>query len=291
MSVGTLSVRTGDGTSGGPVETTVKPRTSYLIGRSIEADLPIDDARVSRRHLLIEPEEHGWRIRDVSSNGSWHNGVRVDANGLLVHQSGTVRIFLGDPLGPEVAITYQAPVVAEPVRPAAAPPLGHGTVLRRRTELPPGDPGIDGGITRLEHRQEVAHPLAVGRITVGRDPRSDLHLPDLLVSRNHAELLVQNNEAEIVDLGSANGTFVNGQRVTRSPVFEGDVITIGHYLLQVEGSRARRVRRHRRCQLRGAGAGGLRRAEAADARRQLPPARPDAAGRGRARPERESRPC
>ena len=64
-----------------------------------------------------------------------------------------------------------------------------------------------------------------------------MHLPDLLVSRNHAELRIAHNEAEIVDLGSANGTFVNGQRVIQAPVYEGDVITIGHYLLQVEGSR------------------------------------------------------
>ncbi|HZC27521.1 MAG TPA: FHA domain-containing protein, partial [Actinopolymorphaceae bacterium] len=115
MSVGTLSVRTGDGTSGAPVETVLNPRGSCLIGRSISADMLIDDARVSRRHLLIEPEEHGWRIRDVSSNGSWHNGARVDAGGLLVDRTGTVRIFLGDPLGPEVAITYQAPRAADPV--------------------------------------------------------------------------------------------------------------------------------------------------------------------------------
>ena len=89
----------------------------------------------------------------------------------------------------------------------------------------------------MQHQQQAAHDLVTGRITVGRDPNSDVHLPDLLVSRNHAELRIANNEAEIVDLGSANGTFVNGQRVIQAPVYDGDVITIGHYLLQVEGSR------------------------------------------------------
>jgi ABC-type multidrug transport system ATPase subunit/pSer/pThr/pTyr-binding forkhead associated (FHA) protein len=240
MTAATLSVTTGNGAPGGAIQAVVKPRTSCLIGRSIEADVLIDDVRVSRRHLLIEPEAEGWRIRDVSTNGSWHNGVRLEANGLLVLQAGTVRIFLGDPVGPEVAITYQAPPVAETVRPAADRRLGPATVLRRRTDLPASDPGRSvgaGGITRLDHQQQAAHELATGRITVGRDPHSDVHLPDLLVSRNHAELRIAHNEAEIVDLGSANGTFVNGQRVTRAPVYEGDVITIGHYLLQVEGSR------------------------------------------------------
>jgi ABC-type multidrug transport system ATPase subunit len=234
--VGTLSVSTGNASSGGPVETIVKPRTSFLIGRSIEADLLVDDIQVSRRHLLIEPDEHGWRIRDVSTNGSWHNGVRLDASGLLVRQTGTVRIFLGDPRGPEVVITYQAPAPAAPAAPAPERHRRMATVLRRRTELPSAGADI-GAMTQLEHQQQEAHPLAIGRITVGRDPRNDLHLPDLLVSRNHAELRVQQGEAEIVDLGSANGTFVNGQRVTRAQVYDGDVITIGHYLLQVEGSR------------------------------------------------------
>jgi len=239
VTTATLTVTTGNGTSGGPIEAVVKPRTSFLIGRSIEADLLIDDVRVSRRHLVIEPDARGWRIRDVSSNGSWHDGAPIDANGLLVRADGTVRVFLGDPVGPEVAITYRAPVVAEAVRPGADRQLGPGTMLRRRTELPPSDPGRSlgvAGMTPVEHQQQAAHELAVGRITVGRDPQSDVHLPDLLVSRNHAELRIANNEAEIVDVDSANGTFVNGQRVTQAPVYEGDVITIGHYLLQVEGS-------------------------------------------------------
>ncbi|WP_397311268.1 FHA domain-containing protein [Parafrankia sp. CH37] len=40
---------------------------------------------------------------------------------------------------------------------------------------------------------------------------------------------------EIVDLASANGTFVNGQRVMRAPVGQRDVIAIGHHLYQLEG--------------------------------------------------------
>jgi ABC-type multidrug transport system ATPase subunit len=214
-----------------------------VVGRSVEADIVVDDARVSRRHLVIEPEGSAWRIRDVSANGSWCNGVRIDPSGLLLNQTATVRVLLGDPAGPEVVFAYQAPALAPPaatVRPGDAPGFGPGTMLRRRDELPPSDPGHSvgaAGVTRLEHQQQAAHDLAVGRITVGRDPSSDVHLPDLLVSRNHAELRIAHNEAEIVDLGSANGTFVNGQRVIQAPVYDGDVITIGHYLLQVEGSR------------------------------------------------------
>jgi ABC-type multidrug transport system ATPase subunit len=91
-------------------------------------------------------------------------------------------------------------------------------------------------VSQLEHNKRAAYPLVPGRMTVGRDPSCDIQLADLLVSRSHAELHVGTDSAEIVDLRSGNGTFVNGQRVTRAAIFEGDLITIGHFLLQVEGS-------------------------------------------------------
>jgi ABC-type multidrug transport system ATPase subunit len=234
VTTATLSVTTGNDTPGGPVNVVVEPRTTCVVGRSIEADVLVDDARVSRRHLVIEPDGDGWRIRDVSANGSWHNGARIADSGLPV-PAGAVRIVLGDAEGPEVVITYQPATPAGPQR-----AFGPGTMLRRRTDLPASDPGRTmgaAGVTHLEHRQNADHELVAGRITVGRDPGNDLHLADLLVSRQHAELRIADNEAEIVDLQSANGTFVNGQRVNRAPVYDGDVITIGHYLLQVEGNR------------------------------------------------------
>ncbi|HEY2165910.1 MAG TPA: ATP-binding cassette domain-containing protein [Jatrophihabitantaceae bacterium] len=244
-----MTVTTGAGTAAGPTSNVAPPGKAFVIGRSIEADLLVDDARVSRRHLLLQSEGDGWRIRDVSSNGSWCDGARLGEDGLLIQHSGTLRLFLGDAAGPEIALTYQAPVpAAVPVAAHAPafpetvrPPERHltsGTMLRRRDELPASDPERDLGAsgTRLQHQQQAAHDLVVGRITVGRDPANDVHVPDLLVSRFHAELRVANNTAEIVDRGSANGTFVNGQRVIQAPVFDGDVITIGHYLLQVEGS-------------------------------------------------------
>jgi ABC-type multidrug transport system ATPase subunit/pSer/pThr/pTyr-binding forkhead associated (FHA) protein/ABC-type multidrug transport system permease subunit len=239
VTTATLTVTTGTGTAAGPITTVVNSRAPFVIGRALEADLVIDDVRVSRRHLVIEADDQGWQIHDASSNGSWFNGAQLGAGGLLMRQAGTARLFLGDAAGPEVAITFQAPAVAETIRPVADRQLGHGTVLRRREDLTPSDPNRSMGVsgTRLQHQQQAAHELAVGRITVGRDPASDVHLPDLLVSRNHAELRIAHNEAEIVDLGSANGTFVNGQRVIQAPVYDGDVITIGHYLLQVEGGR------------------------------------------------------
>jgi DNA-binding NtrC family response regulator len=67
-----------------------------------------------------------------------------------------------------------------------------------------------------------------GRVVVGRSPDVQLHIQDRAASRRHAEVVMQAGEAELVDLGSHNGTLVNGARIDgRRALSSGDVITIG----------------------------------------------------------------
>jgi hypothetical protein len=66
-----------------------------------------------------------------------------------------------------------------------------------------------------------------GVINIGRDPRSDLVLSDGKVSRHHAQIRLEGGWPVIYDLRSTNGTFVNGQRVTRQVLRDGDEIRVG----------------------------------------------------------------
>ena len=75
------------------------------------------------------------------------------------------------------------------------------------------------------------------RITIGRLPENDVVVDDLLVSRHHAVLTRVPDGWSLRDLGSANGTYLNGRRVTEEPAVEGDVIGVGHALLQLSGDR------------------------------------------------------
>ncbi|GAA4840741.1 hypothetical protein GCM10023201_33550 [Actinomycetospora corticicola] len=75
------------------------------------------------------------------------------------------------------------------------------------------------------------------RISIGRDERNDVVVEDLLASRRHAELLRRGDRWLLVDLGSANGTFVNGRRVRTRAIGPGDVVAIGHVLLHLEDDR------------------------------------------------------
>lgn len=63
--------------------------------------------------------------------------------------------------------------------------------------------------------------------TIGRAPRADFIVDAALVSRVHCRLAAGAGEIEAVDLSSTNGTFVNGQRVVRGLLREGDRLRIG----------------------------------------------------------------
>jgi predicted component of type VI protein secretion system len=75
---------------------------------------------------------------------------------------------------------------------------------------------------------------------MGRREDCDLRIPLGEVSRKHCRLIADGDTLKIEDLGSSNGTFVNGQRIQESPVNPGDVIQIGPimFVVQIDGTPA-----------------------------------------------------
>ena len=70
-------------------------------------------------------------------------------------------------------------------------------------------------------------------IIVGRSSDLDMVLVEDMVSRRHAKIMVNADQVTIQDLGSTNGTFVNGDRVSGRRVLQsGDVVTIGQTQLE-----------------------------------------------------------
>jgi len=70
--------------------------------------------------------------------------------------------------------------------------------------------------------------------TVGRNEENDIFLVDPSVSRNHATLTLETDGATVSDLGSTNGTYVNGERVTTCHVASGDLISFGNTQMRLE---------------------------------------------------------
>lgn len=69
--------------------------------------------------------------------------------------------------------------------------------------------------------------LEAAELVIGRSSRADLHLADEGVSRRHALLIRARGHYFIQDLESSNGTFLEGRRVKRAPLLEGDLIQLG----------------------------------------------------------------
>lgn len=72
-----------------------------------------------------------------------------------------------------------------------------------------------------------------GEIVIGRSSELDMVLVEDMVSRRHAKITVAGEEIYIQDLGSTNGTFVNGEKITRARVQEGDRILIGTSIIKL----------------------------------------------------------
>lgn len=72
-------------------------------------------------------------------------------------------------------------------------------------------------------------PLGADPATIGRSPQGDLFIDNPAVSFHHARVFSQAGVYYVEDLGSLNGTFLNGVRITQAPLTYGDVITIGKH--------------------------------------------------------------
>jgi pSer/pThr/pTyr-binding forkhead associated (FHA) protein len=80
-------------------------------------------------------------------------------------------------------------------------------------------------------------PLKPGRYVVGRQEDANLRIPLPAVSRRHAEIVVDDDSLTVRDLGSSNGTYVNGERIQEAQIKPGDVLALGDFQLvaQING--------------------------------------------------------
>ncbi|MEU6508214.1 FHA domain-containing protein [Streptomyces sp. NPDC046942] len=184
--------------------TVMSPGRDYHVGRDPLSDIVFDDARVSWHHAVLRCDHDHWTLADRhSTNGTYADGRRIEE--WEVRPGSEIRF--GNPADGPRAVPAGAPPPT-PDRPSAVSlPLLTGT-FRRPTSV---------------------RPLPVRTVRIGRAPDSDLVVDDLTVSRRHAELRAHaDGTYEIADVGSHNGTYLNGRPVTRAPLGPGDIVGIGH---------------------------------------------------------------
>jgi len=183
------------------------------VGRSPRNTVQIDDTAASRRHCRLENRAEGWVLCDLgSSNGTLLNDEKVEEK-----------------------------------------PLRHGDVIRigkttlelvEEVELDLELDADDG-----EPRFVLVHqsgdrlgdriPLAPGRTVFGRQPGDGVRLEGTGVSAKHFEIRTESDRVVVRDLGSTNGTRVNGERVEEHTLAPDDAIQAGTVRLRFLDSEAR----------------------------------------------------
>ncbi len=94
-----------------------------------------------------------------------------------------------------------------------------------------------------------------GEVVVGRSGELDMVLVEDMVSRRHAKITVTNGQIFIQDLGSTNGSFVNGERIKRSKLSEGDRVLIGTSIIKVVATEGAATMREAKAALEDVAAG------------------------------------
>lgn len=84
-------------------------------------------------------------------------------------------------------------------------------------------------------------PLEQDVITIGRKPDNDIVIDNQAVSGHHAKFIKEEDSFFIEDTNSLNGTYVNGQKIFKSEIYNGDVVLIGVHTLDVVSDKIREL--------------------------------------------------
>ncbi len=82
------------------------------------------------------------------------------------------------------------------------------------------------------HAEGMEYLIARTSAVIGRDSHADIRLKDPLVSREHAAILYRNGKFVLEDLGSTNGTVMNGASIKQVDLHHGDTFSLGNTVLQ-----------------------------------------------------------
>jgi pSer/pThr/pTyr-binding forkhead associated (FHA) protein len=203
---------------------------TLVFGRDASADVVVSGTEVSRRHAEIKTTAEGYVLMDLSVNGTYVNGQRIGRSHVLA-RADVIRIghdefrFYAE-AAPAPAPLPPRPAPPEPVR----PPTGAGARLSdtlmglpsealKESETPtpvqptPAVAPIASLLVRTGSLRGRRMPIRVPVVNVGRADFNDIVLAEPSVSTTHAKLQRREGLWVISDLGSTNGTFVEGEPV------------------------------------------------------------------------------
>ena len=220
------------------------PRGQLIVGREAStASLVLANAAVSGNHATVMLDRMHV-VDNGSTSGTYMNGQRIPAQQPVPIDPNGVITFGPVPVPVSVLLQLGQAMGAPMGAPAGAPPMGAPSTQGVPMGGPPGPAAAAPADGPRKHRTVIGElniaDLAQNVITIGRTPDNKIVVPHPQVSSKHAILTKVGNEFFLEDKGSANGTFVRGQRLApgqKVPVANGEKIFIGPMpvLLQLAG--------------------------------------------------------
>src|SRR5918996_982181 len=201
-----------------------------VFGREAASDVVVTSGDVSRRHAEIQVGTEGYVLMDLSVNGTFVNGKRVGRSHLLA-RADVIRIGTDEfrfyaeaapaapPLGPR-PLPSEGPLHTPTGASARLSDTMHGVPLSvpsDQTPTPPSAP-VSQPIASLLVRSGAMRgrrlPITLPVVNLGRADYNDIVIADPSVSTTHAKLQRRDDVWVLTDLGSTNGTYVEGEPVT-----------------------------------------------------------------------------
>lgn len=198
-----------------------------VIGRGAHADVRLPSRAVSETHAVVRMEAGELSITDEgSTNGTAVNGQPlVRGRKKLLHPGDRITVP-----GFEITVETTVAVPDPPERTAAvARQLLAGALAAAGGEAAPPQLHLVSG---RRAGQVWKFPPCPARLVAGRGEMCDVILDDADCSRQHAEFVRDNEGVVVRDLGSKNGLFVGGRRVTERRLRDGDKIQLGRTVLE-----------------------------------------------------------
>ncbi|MFN2239022.1 MAG: FHA domain-containing protein [Thermoanaerobaculia bacterium] len=191
-------------------------------------EIDLEQVTLSAAELKLLLRIDGRRtVADLIGSGDREKVVdlieRLIAMGIVERQTAPL-----SPEEPTPAAAQPAPATETPPPPAPAAASEASEDLvpgRTMMELPAG--GFTAACLTVHDASNTSFPLFDDLYNLGRDPSNDIAIPDASISGRHARLRRTPSGYEIEDTGSRNGSFVNGEKIEKATLADGDMVRLG----------------------------------------------------------------
>ena len=171
---------------------------TVVIGRDLNCDIVLDAPQISRQHVRLTSTPTGWHIQDLGSSNKTFLNDRHTAPITIAEATERDILYMG---------SYRFPI------------------SRLKDFL---------GDHHAAESSVLALPVGKKITTIGRGSENDIVIDAPQVSRHHARLIRKDHALFVEDLASANGTFVNGERVGRKQLLPQDTVSFGTYAVHID---------------------------------------------------------